>query len=701
MSKPFDLQSLSVAAFRAERERNWDEAAVLYEAIRTGASGHEAAWLGSARALREQRRYDELDSILTEARDRFPGSFAIATEYSAASVHRRDAEEAIRRARAVREAFPDQAAAHSDLCAALNLFRRFEDADRLTTRLIGQFPSSLPIHIEHARAAEGIRDWSQVYDRWQLVDNRFPERVISRVGMALALREQRRFDEADALLAKAIDAFPGNRQLLEAAALVAQVRRDWLAAAARWEAVLDQAPDNAAALLGRALAFREAKQFVDAEKSLLSALERLPSSVPLLSERARLATAQGDQDRAIKLWQMVREQSPASPRSLVEIASIMLQQKRFNDAEALLEPELGRFAHSSEVGIAYAQIPSRQRAWPEAAQRWRAVEALDPDDIHVLGGLAEALWGLKDERALVAVLDRLLTIQPSNVTGAILYARLEMRRNKAADAVLRLSKTLELWPNNQQLKMTLADARMQALVTDDVPPTVARTDGAKRQEKAGVPETLFEQFESLGSGCEFGLLQRSFGAEPLGLLRWGTISPQGLIDMLEERFQGIGDQAHTSIRPVGGNYELHDTRYKMSMQTFIATSTEAADTLLPKLCNRLRYLARCLMENMEDADRILLYKGAEKMKDLDIQRLWRAVKSYGDNALLLVRLADDEHPSASLDVVDEGLMMGAIDRYSNTDISVGAWTSVCQAAVETWAHARKRRHVMSTRDPWS
>jgi hypothetical protein len=37
---------------------------------------------------------------------------------------------------------------------------------------------------------------------------------------------------------------------------------------------------------------------------------------------------------------------------------------------------------------------------------------------------------------------------------------------------------------------------------------------------------FFPGFENLGGNCEFGLVQRHFGAEPLSLLRWTATPPE-------------------------------------------------------------------------------------------------------------------------------------------------------------------------------
>ena len=41
--------------------------------------------------------------------------------------------------------------------------------------------------------------------------------------------------------------------------------------------------------------------------------------------------------------------------------------------------------------------------------------------------------------------------------------------------------------------------------------------------------TLLNSFESLGDNCEFGFVQRKFGTEPAGLLRWAIASPAALV----------------------------------------------------------------------------------------------------------------------------------------------------------------------------
>src|SRR5690348_3255112 len=68
---------------------------------------------------------------------------------------------------------------------------------------------------------------------------------------------------------------------------------------------------------------------------------------------------------------------------------------------------------------------------------------------------------------------------------------------------------------------------------------------------------LMLAFESLGDNCEFGLVQRQAGAEPLGLLRFtGIFLPievrlQKLVAALEHRFEGLAAPTSLMIYPEG------------------------------------------------------------------------------------------------------------------------------------------------------
>jgi hypothetical protein len=58
---------------------------------------------------------------------------------------------------------------------------------------------------------------------------------------------------------------------------------------------------------------------------------------------------------------------------------------------------------------------------------------------------------------------------------------------------------------------------------------------------------LVLNFESIGDNCEFGLVQRMAGAEPLGLLRFSSTPLPLLVRALRARFDGLADPANVLV----------------------------------------------------------------------------------------------------------------------------------------------------------
>ena len=60
---------------------------------------------------------------------------------------------------------------------------------------------------------------------------------------------------------------------------------------------------------------------------------------------------------------------------------------------------------------------------------------------------------------------------------------------------------------------------------------------------------LMLRFESLGQNCEFGLVQRRCGSEPLGLLRFASTPLPHLLAAFEGGFEGLGGPDAIEIIP--------------------------------------------------------------------------------------------------------------------------------------------------------
>ncbi|HEX4261780.1 MAG TPA: hypothetical protein VHY76_11840, partial [Acetobacteraceae bacterium] len=197
---------------------------------------------------------------------------------------------------------------------------------------------------------------------------------------------------------------------------------------------------------------------------------------------------------------------------------------------------------------------------------------------------------------------------------------------------------------------------------------------------------LMKNFESLGDNCEFGILQRRCGVEPLGLLRWATSEIVPLIQALGARFDGFGDAANIEIHTgANGEYTFIDRKFGFRSHTFIKASSISAEAMHAQECRRQSFLRDKMIDTLESGQRIFVYKKATLPPLHAIREIHEGLQRYGRNRLLWVTLADARNAAGTLELVTEGLLRGYIDHFSPyenvpSDISVQCWTTICRIA---------------------
>lgn len=205
----------------------------------------------------------------------------------------------------------------------------------------------------------------------------------------------------------------------------------------------------------------------------------------------------------------------------------------------------------------------------------------------------------------------------------------------------------------------------------------------------GLPE-LALQFESLGVNCEFGAVQRRFGAEPLGLLRFTGIRLHALLRGLDLGFPGAEDPALMHLYAddtTNDEYLLHNTRWGMDTHTHRMRGEITEEALLREQSRKIAYYRRKLFAELETGEKICVFQRRDKMGERQMLPLLATLRSFGPNALLVVN-KDLTQPPGTVRRLQPGLYHGAIDWLAPPEqpeaVNHTAWISLTANAYRLW-----------------
>lgn len=194
------------------------------------------------------------------------------------------------------------------------------------------------------------------------------------------------------------------------------------------------------------------------------------------------------------------------------------------------------------------------------------------------------------------------------------------------------------------------------------------------------------KFESLGENCEFGLVQRRGGSEPLGLLRFSSTPFPKLVAALAARFEGLGkaDSLKVELSNNGREYMILDKTFGLYYHAWVMAGEREPEEVHRRELRRLPYLTRKLIEDLTEGEKIFVYRSIIRLNDSHMMRLHDTMRSYGPNTLLWMELADAAHPPGTVERLAPGLLRGRMDRFAPGanahDFSFDCWMQVCRAA---------------------
>lgn len=442
-------------------------------------------------------------------------------------------------------------------------------------------------------------------------------------------------------------------------------------------------------LIGKELVAQ--RRFADADEVLEGGLERHPHHAELLEQHAFSAHNSGRYQEAIKRWERVREACPELAMAWSGLAANDRELGRIDQASTTIAAALQRFPDDLAVISEAARIADRRGAASEALLLWgRMLETQAVDPGWLQGYLNNLILLRRFDEAAIE-LHRALSRFPD-------HSGLLATRGMLAMALEDWDAAMSIWadycrrfPDDKtgwELQGRTLAARQLAELENPAP--VNAPVPVQRVEDEAI-RALLLGFENIGDNCEFGLVQRRYGAEPLGLLRWNSVSPAALTAALAGRFEGMGESDNTELKlSVSGEYHLQDRRWGMWMHTFIFESQVDKEALLSKMCKRVTYLKGKFLADLEAAEKIFVFKSAKIRLD-ELRALHAEMRLYGPTSLMCVRPEHSVPLAASLSgkagdllAVDDGLYVGFISRLGSTqghwDIAFDDWLSICRNA---------------------
>ena len=550
---------------------------------------------------------------------------------------------------------------------ALRAERRLVEAGDLQRRAAARFPADIGLHAEAARIAHDARDWEREEQLWSAMRRRFPADPLAYEQGAGALQACARDDDAVALLDEAIVMFADNEIFYRKQARLAEYRMDWAGADDRWAEALRAFPD-------------------DREMRLQWATCR--SRPPLLALR--------DLDCSIGRLQACVVLLPDHLPYHLALTATLQAAGQLAAAEQAVADALAMFPDSIDAKLAGAALLAARGETARALDAGRAAFRLDPSSLTGIAAFARLLIDAAAHVEADAVCEAGIARYPADLGLRRLYAEAAASREAFQAAHDRWLAAAAIWPDDAGILRELGEARIRVQAVAEVTSASDVPLPGRDEAGPGTESALAGSFESLGGtgqGCEFGVVQRQLGAEPLGLLRWTTILPEQLTAALDERFGGVGEPAQTIIDTFADvsipEYRVRDRRYGMQMHTFLTVSEAPQEKVEKRILMRLSFLKRKFLEGLALHDKIYVYKLRERrLLDAEIDALFEALQAYGENWLLYVCLAEDGHPAGMVDVRRPRLMIGYITGFSiapdgsRRQPDFVCWKKLCVAAKE-------------------
>lgn len=201
---------------------------------------------------------------------------------------------------------------------------------------------------------------------------------------------------------------------------------------------------------------------------------------------------------------------------------------------------------------------------------------------------------------------------------------------------------------------------------------------------------MHDTFESLGSNCEFGFVQRNSKFEPGGLLRWAITPPHELAHNLRNqfvdiyKFENLVPSAPRMVRDVGSGLAFHTKMFSTNGEFDVSDPDERKKIWLDE-SQKVFYLREKLNAQLASGEKTFVYKRNEGISRAELDDIGAAISERGPGALLYVEV-DPDREAGSVYRYSENTVIGVIDRFAPysaaNDASYDVWNKILSNYVD-------------------
>jgi len=243
----------------------------------------------------------------------------------------------------------------------------------------------------------------------------------------------------------------------------------------------------------KAQAFRALAQLlrnsdpIGARDALVQALKLTPETPADTLLAAQIAGAAGDADLAEQEYRKLLQEQPDSPQGTAGLAHLLLQDKRYTDAEPLVSAALAQHPNDPSLNAEMAVILNAEGKPADALAVLQKLHALEPDNRDVTGMLADAEFQAGDLGAADALYQQLLAATPNDPDLLDSHGQILIRQQHFADALAVFQKAAAARPDDVDAwsGIAFADSKL-ARWTDELHALSMRSKFAPEN-----PSTLF------------------------------------------------------------------------------------------------------------------------------------------------------------------------------------------------------------------